>query len=68
MNATAGVAELLRDLDRPEAYPHPVDRVQVLQTHISLVFLAGDEVFKLKKPLDLGFLNYSTLAKRRRCC
>lgn len=42
--------------------------VQVLQTHISAVLLAGDRAYKLKKPLDLGFLDFSTLARRRACC
>lgn len=41
---------------------------EVRQTHISLVFLAEDRVFKVKKPVDLGFLDYSTLDKRRRFC
>lgn len=52
----------------PRAYPHPVDRVDLVQTHISYVLLAGDYVYKVKKPLDLGFLDYSTLEKRRFYC
>src|SRR3990172_13006404 len=52
----------------PDAYPHPVDGVELRQTHISYVFLAGDFVYKIKKPLDLGFLDYSTLEKRRHYC
>lgn len=66
--ATASVHELIQALSQPEAYPYPVDRVDVIQTHISIVFLAGDRVYKLKKPLDLGFLDYSTLDLRRACC
>lgn len=59
---------LLRDLSDPSAYPHPVDDVEVHQTHISLVFLAGDFAYKLKKPLRLSFVDYSTLEKRRCFC
>jgi len=63
-----GLEALLEDLARPEAYPTPTTRVEVVQTHISCVFLTDDEVYKLKKPLDLGFLDYSTPERRRTCC
>lgn len=59
---------LIAALLSPEAYPHPVDRVELVQTHISYVLLAGEYVYKIKKPLDLGFLDYSTLEKRRLYC
>lgn len=49
----------------PASYPHPVDRVEHRQTHVSHLFFAGDYVYKLKKPLDLGFLDFTTLEKRR---
>ena len=49
-------------------YPHPVDKVRVIETHISWVLLAGDYAYKIKKAVDLGFLNYSDLASRRICC
>src|SRR3990172_917995 len=52
----------------PDAYPHPVDGVELRQTHISYVLLAGDFVYKVKKPLDLGFLDYTTLERRRHFC
>jgi aminoglycoside phosphotransferase family enzyme/predicted kinase len=52
----------------PDAYPQRVDRVELRQTHISYVFFAGDLVYKVKKPLSLGFLDYSTLEKRKRFC
>jgi aminoglycoside phosphotransferase family enzyme/predicted kinase len=52
----------------PASYPHPVDDVLMVQTHISWVFLAGDRVYKLKKPVDFGFLNFTTLEKRRHFC
>jgi aminoglycoside phosphotransferase family enzyme/predicted kinase len=52
----------------PDAYPHPVDAIELRQTHISFVLLAGETVYKLKKPLDLGFLDFTTLEQRHRFC
>ena len=52
----------------PGAYPHPVDRVDLVQTHISFVLLAGEFVYKFKKPVDFGFLDFTTLDKRKYCC
>ncbi|MCH7578367.1 MAG: adenylyl-sulfate kinase, partial [Chloroflexi bacterium] len=51
---------VIRALLDPAAYPHPVDRVELLQTHISYVLLAGEHVYKVKKPVDFGFLDFST--------
>ena len=59
---------LIRALLRPDAYTHPVDRVELIQTHISYVLLAGDYVYKIKKPVNFGFLYFSTLGKRRYYC
>ena len=59
---------LIDALSVPSVYPHPVDRVDVIQTHISVVFLAGEFVYKIKKPLNMGFLDYTTLEKRRFFC
>lgn len=59
---------LIDSLLDPDCYPHPVETVELVETHISWVLLAGDHVYKLKKPLDLGFLDFSTLAKRRFFC
>lgn len=52
------------DTDAPGAEP----RAELVQTHISWVLLGGDRVYKLKQPLDLGFLDYSTLERRRHFC
>jgi uncharacterized protein len=54
----------------PDAYPGaaPGDTVGHLETHISHVFLVGDRAYKLKKPLDLGFLDFSTLERRHHFC
>jgi hypothetical protein len=59
---------LLAALRDPACYPHAADRVEVIETHISWVFLAGDYAYKVKKPVSLGFLDFSTLEKRRFYC
>ncbi|MBU0483278.1 MAG: hypothetical protein KKB30_02030 [Proteobacteria bacterium] len=51
-----------------EAYPHPVSEIKLVQTHISYVLLAGDFVYKMKKPVDFGFLDFTTLEKRKHFC
>lgn len=57
-----------RAMADPCFYPHPVARLERRDTHISVVFLTGDHVYKLKKPLDFGFLDYRGLENRRRQC
>ena len=59
------IAAALRDTPR---YPHPVERVALLETHISWVLLTGRFAYKLKKPVALGFLDFSTLEARRAAC
>ncbi len=59
------LAERLRD---PDAYPNDVEDVGFRQTHISLLFFAGDRVYKVKKAVELGFLDFSTLERRRHYC
>ena len=53
---------------QPSSYNHSVDKVELVQTHISYVLLAGDFVYKFKKPVDFGFLNFTTLDKRELYC
>jgi aminoglycoside phosphotransferase family enzyme/predicted kinase len=62
------LARLLTLLADPKAYPLTTDRVEIHQTNISAVFLAGAFAYKIKKPVNLGFVDYSTLAKRRHWC
>ena len=50
------------------AYPHPVKEVTLLQTHISWVFLTGSFAYKVKKPVNFGFLDFSTLQQRKQAC
>ena len=61
---TALIAALLQ----PKRYPHPVTTVEHLQTHISHVLLAGDYAYKIKKPLNLGFLDFTSLERRKYYC
>ena len=55
-------------LARPDTYPHGPVTVEVRETHISWVFLAGELAYKLKKPLVLDFVDYGTGARRREMC
>jgi len=59
---------LLAAMLHPACYPHPVRRVRLIETHISWVLLTGDWAYKVKKPVDLGFVDFSTLKLRRRYC
>lgn len=52
----------------PAVYDHPVNQIQLIETHISWLLLTGDFVYKIKKPVDFGFLNFSTLEKRHYFC
>ncbi|MFO0863766.1 MAG: AAA family ATPase [Gemmataceae bacterium] len=52
----------------PVHFPYATTSVEVVQTHISIVFLAPPFVYKVKKPVSLGFLDFSTLEKRRHFC
>ena len=62
------LARLIEALSEPSAYPCPVKEVEVHHTHISVVFLAGAYAYKVKKPVELGFLDFSSLEKRRHFC
>src|SRR5262245_59931700 len=55
-------------LSQPGAYPHGPERVEQVQTHISRVFLAEEQVYKLKRPVRYDFLDFSTLAGREQAC
>lgn len=62
------VDKLRELLTNPQTYPHECADIKVIETHISLVFLTGDYAYKIKKPVDFGFLDFSTLEKRRHYC
>jgi aminoglycoside phosphotransferase family enzyme/predicted kinase len=59
---------LIKALLEPSRYPHAVKSVELIETHISWLLLAGEFVYKIKKPITLAFLDYGSLAKRRICC
>lgn len=65
---TPALPARVRPFTDPGFYPHRPAAVEVIQTHISWVFLAGEYVYKVKKPVDLGFLDFRTLARRRHFC
>jgi aminoglycoside phosphotransferase family enzyme/predicted kinase len=62
------LARLIEHLSDPRVYPVPTAKVDVHQTHISVVFVTDGFAYKIKKPVALDFLDYSTLEKRRRWC
>lgn len=60
--------ELIRNLQNPALYDHPVGDFSLHETHISWVLLTGDYAYKIKKPMDFGFLDFSTLDRRKHFC
>lgn len=57
---------LIQAMLKPDVYPHPVKQpIELIQTHISDILLTGDYAYKLKKPVNFGFLDFSTLALRK---
>lgn len=63
-----GLERMIESLTAPGAHPHDANDVQVLQTHISVLFFVDDRVYKLKKPVKLDFLDYTGIEKRKRYC
>ncbi|MCJ7628771.1 MAG: phosphotransferase [Longimicrobiales bacterium] len=61
-------AMLVGSMRDPAFYPHEVEAVGYIQTHISSVFLTGELVYKLKKPMNFGFLDFTTIELRRENC
>ncbi len=55
-------------LTDPATYPHPIDAIQVVHTHLSVVALTGEYAYKLKKPVNYGFVDFTTLSKRQAAC
>ncbi|WP_425616687.1 AAA family ATPase [Anatilimnocola sp. NA78] len=67
MNNTA-TPQLPQALLDPQVYPHQPASVELKETHISWIFLAGDLVYKCKKPVKMDFLDFSSLEQRRLAC
>jgi len=59
---------IVEALLKSDAYPHKPRKIELVQTQMSFLFLTGDYVYKVKKPVDLGYLDYTTLEKRRFFC
>jgi len=67
-NAADDLRSLVEALKAPKCYPHDVGEVRLVETHISWVLLTGRYAYKLKKPLKLPFLDFSTRARRHHFC
>lgn len=65
---TMDIPSLQKALLNPEIYPELPKEVKLIETHISLLFLTGNHVYKVKKPVDFGFLDFTSLEKRRYFC
>jgi uncharacterized protein len=63
-----GLPSWLPALHHPQAYSHAAKRIELIETHLSWVFLTGHWAYKLKKPIALGFVDFSTLEKREAAC
>lgn len=59
---------LIAALQNSAVFPHPTEGVRVIETHISWVILTGTYAYKIKKPVDFGFLNFTNLASRKHFC
>jgi len=66
--ATERLTHLVSALQNPAVFSHPTERFEVIETHISLLLLTGPCVYKFLKPLDLGFLDFTSLQQRRHFC
>lgn len=67
--ANAALPALIQQMFQPGFYPHPViEPIKLVQTHISYVLLTGDYTYKVKKPVNFGFLDFSTLEQRQHFC
>ena len=60
--------EIVQALLEPKTYPDATERVELVQTQMSFIFLTDHYVYKVKKPVDLGYLDYTTLEKRQLYC
>ncbi len=60
--------EMVQALLKPAIYPEPTEGVELVQTQMSFIFLTDDYVYKVKKPVNLGYLDYTTLKKRQHYC
>ncbi len=64
----AELPALVQALLASEAYPHHPSEIELVQTQMSFIFLTGDYVYKVKKAVNLGYLDYTTLERRKYFC
>ena len=62
------MSSIIEDLKNPSSLPDKTEEISVVQTHISIVFIADKFVYKIKKPVNFGFLDFTTLEKRKYYC
>jgi len=67
-DSMSSLPDFINALLEPSFHGPEITKVEIVQTHISYVLLAGDQVYKIKKPVDFGFLDFTTLAKRCQFC
>ena len=68
LGSSSPSSTLLQSLQNPALYNHSVQKFQLIETHISWVLLTGSFAYKIKKPVDLGFVNFTTLERRHHFC
>jgi aminoglycoside phosphotransferase family enzyme/predicted kinase len=61
-------SSLIKNLQSSQAFNHPTPQLGLIETHVSWVILTGEYAYKIKKPVDFGFLDFSTLEKRKHFC
>jgi len=67
-SAVSTLPPVVEALLKPQAYPHRPPKIELVQTQMSFIFLTGEYVYKVKKPVNLGYLDYTTLEKRHFFC
>ena len=60
--------EVIEAFQRPKTYENNPGKIDLIQTHISFIFLTDKFAYKIKKAVDFGFLNFGSLAKRKKFC
>ncbi len=68
VSATTRTQALIRALNNPALFKHPVEAISIIETHISWIILTGLYAYKIKKPVDLGFVDFTTLEQRKFYC
>ena len=61
-------SELVQSLLKPTPYSHPCSTMELIETHISWIILTGDFAYKIKKPVNFGFLDFTSLSARKQYC